>query len=200
MQITQNISVPRSGWMGMIDRFIGPGATPAELWLQFLPAVIAAIAAPIYALTLSHSWTGLQFGLIALLGFDCVGGIITNATTSAKRWYHRSGQGWKQHMFFVASHTIHISFVALLFRESDWGFFVIVSAYLLIASIAILRSPLYLQPPVALGFYSLALLGNCYLLSPTLALEWFLPFLMLKLLVSHLLAEIPYPSDVDTEY
>jgi len=198
--IQDNYSAPRSGWVGMIDRFIGPGATPAELWLQFLPAVIAAIAAPVYALTLSNSWTGLQLGLIALLGFDCAGGIITNATASAKRWYHRSGQGWKQHMIFVASHTIHIGLVALLFREGDWGFLIVVSGYLLIASTAILSSPLYLQRSIALGFYSLALLGDRYLLSLTLGLEWFLPFLMLKLLVSHLLAETPYPSDVDTEY
>ncbi|MEO0685235.1 MAG: hypothetical protein AAFY76_09370, partial [Cyanobacteria bacterium J06649_11] len=62
--IQDNYSAPRSGWVGMIDRFIGPGATPAELWLQFLPAVIAAIVAPAYALTLSNSWTGLQLGLI----------------------------------------------------------------------------------------------------------------------------------------
>ncbi|MEO1428515.1 MAG: hypothetical protein AAFV71_05490 [Cyanobacteria bacterium J06633_8] len=138
--------------------------------------------------------------MIVLLGFDCVGGVLTNATASAKRWYHRSGQGWQQHIVFVGLHTIHISLVALLFRENDWEFLIVVSGYLLIASIGILRSPLYLQRPVALGFYGLAMLGDRYVLSPTLGLEWFLPFLMLKLLVSHLLAEIPYSSDVDRQY
>jgi hypothetical protein len=171
----------------MLDRFIGPGATTAELWLQFLPAVIAAIAAPLYALTLPHAWTPLQLGLIALLGFDCLGGVLTNATTTAKRWYHRPGQGGRQHLAFVSVHILHIGLVALLFRGGDWGFFVLVSGYLLMAAIAILRSPLYLQRPVALGLYGLALLGDRYLLSPTLGLEWFVSVLMLKLLVSHLL-------------
>lgn len=76
---------PRLGWVGTIDLFIGPGATQAELWIQLLPAIIAAIAAPLYALTLSHSWTMLQLGLMAFLGLDCVGGVLTNATDTAKR-------------------------------------------------------------------------------------------------------------------
>ncbi|MEO1210840.1 MAG: hypothetical protein AAFX78_14990 [Cyanobacteria bacterium J06638_20] len=184
-----SVPVPRTGALGMLDRFIGPGATTAELWLQFLPAVIAAIAAPLYAFALPQDWTPLQLGLIALLGLDCIGGVLTNATTTAKRWYHRPGQGWRQHLAFVSIHVIHIGLVALLFRGGDWGFFVLVSSYLLMAAIAILRSPLYLQRPVALGLYGLALLGDRYLLSPTLGLEWFVPFLMLKLLVSHLLAD-----------
>lgn len=187
---------PRPGWLGLIDRFIGPGATPAEMWLQFVPAVIAAIAAPLYALTLPHDWTPLQLGLIAVLGFDCIGGVLTNATTTAKRWYHRPGQGWRQHLAFVSLHIVHIGLVALLFRGGDWSFFAAVSSYLLVAAIAIVRSPLYLQRPVALGLYGLALLGDRYLLSPTLGLEWFVPFLMLKLLVSHLLAEAPHRPEI----
>ncbi|MEL6222606.1 MAG: hypothetical protein AAFR31_08210, partial [Cyanobacteria bacterium J06627_8] len=92
---------------------------------------------------------------------------------------------------------VQISLVALLFRKSDWIFLAIVSGYLIIASIVILFSPLYLQRPIALGLYGVALLGDRYLLSPTLGLEWFLPFLMLKLLVSHLLKEAPYRSETD---
>ena len=189
---------PRSGWAGMLDRFIGPGATREELGLQLLPAIAAAIVAPLYALTQPHSWTILQLGIIALLGLDCVGGVLTNATNTAKRWYHRPGQGWREHLIFVSFHVIHIFIVAMLFRGNDWGFFFFVSGYLLVAAIAILRSPLYLQRPIALGLYGLALLGDRYLLSPTLGLEWFLPFLMLKLLVSHLLPETPYQPESAT--
>lgn len=195
--VSWDYPAPRSGWAGLIDRFIGPGATQAELRLQLLPAVMAAFAAPLYAMTVSHSWTSLQLGLMAFLGFDCVGGILTNATATAKRWYHRPEQGWRQHLAFVGMHIVQISLVALLFRESDWIFLAIVSGYLIIASIAILFSPLYLQRPIALGLYGVALLGDRYLLSPTLGLEWFLPFLMLKLLVSHLLKEAPYRSETD---
>ena len=187
---------PRSGWLGQLDRFIGPGATPTELALQLVPSVGAAIAAPLYASTLSMDWSPWQLGLIGILGFDLVGGILTNATAAAKRWYHRPDQGWRQHMTFVTVHLFHIGLVALLFRGGDVRFFMGVSSYLLLAAGLILRSPLYLQRPIALGLYSLALLGNLYLFAPTPGLEWFLPLFFLKLLISHLLNEMPYqPSD-----
>lgn len=183
---------PRSGLKGLLDRLTGPGATPAELVLQFVPTLVAAIAAPTYALSLPVQWTPLQLGLITLLSFDLVGGVLTNATSTAKRWYHRPGQGWQQHLAFVSIHVVHILLVALLFRRGDWGFFLGISSYLLAASVLILRFPLYLQRPVALGLYGFALLGDRYLFTPTLGLEWFLPLFFLKILVSHLLREFPY--------
>lgn len=190
----ENLSspMPRPGLSGQLDRFIGPGATAAEMVLQFVPAVAAAIAAPTYAMTLPIEWTPLQLGLIAVLGFDFVGGVLTNATAAAKRWYHRPGQGWRQHLGFVLLHLVHIGLVALLFRGSDWSFFAGVSGYLLGASMLILSCPLYLQRPIALGLYVVALLGDRYCVTTTPGLEWFLPLLFLKLLVSHLLYETPY--------
>lgn len=182
---------PASGVKGILDRIIGPGATGAELLLQFLPALAAMVATPAYALSLPVEWTGWQLGVIAIFGFDLVGGVLTNATSSAKRWYHRKGQGWRQHLAFVSLHIVHILLVALLFRGGDWGFFVSVSIYLLAASVTILRSPLYLQTPVALGLYGLSVLGDRYLFSPIPGLEWFLPLFFLKILVSHLLPETP---------
>lgn len=188
--------VPRSGWLGQLDRLIGPGVTPAELGLQLVPSVGAAIAAPLYASTLSMDWSPWQLGLIGILGFDLAGGVLTNATAAAKRWYHRPGQGWRQHMTFVTGHLFHIGLVALLFRGGDARFFVGVAGYLLLAAGLILRSPLYLQRLIALGLYSLALLGNLYLFAPTPGLEWFLPLFFLKLLISHLLNERPHqPGD-----
>ncbi|AOY81094.1 hypothetical protein BJP36_15495 [Moorena producens JHB] len=183
---------PRSGLKGWLDRFTGPGATQAELLIQFVPSLVALVAAPTYALTLPIQWSPLQLGLIAVLGLDLVGGLLTNATSTAKGWYHRPEQGWQQHLGFVSVHVIHVLLVALLFRGGDWGFFIGVSSYLLGASVLILRSPLYLQRPVALGLYGLGLLGDRYLFSPMPGLEWFLPLFFLKILVSHLLKETPY--------
>ncbi|MEM6519011.1 MAG: hypothetical protein AAF722_06715 [Cyanobacteria bacterium P01_C01_bin.70] len=188
--------VPRKGWKGQLDRFIGPGATPAEIVLQLIPSAGAAIAAPLYASMLPIEWNSWQLGLIAILGFDLVGGVLTNATAAAKRWYHRPGQGWRQHIAFICVHLCHIGLVALLLRGADGFFFVGVSSYLLLAAGLILSSPLYLQRPVALGLYGVALLGDRYLFAPTLGLEWFLPLFFLKLLVSHLLNEAVYqPGD-----
>ncbi|WP_299487440.1 hypothetical protein [Acaryochloris sp. IP29b_bin.137] len=184
--------MPRPGLRGQLDRFIGPGATTAEMILQFVPAVAAAIAAPAYAVTLPIEWTPLQLGLISVLGFDFIGGVLTNATAAAKRWYHRPSQGWQQHLGFVALHVLHIGLVALLFRGGDGSFFVGVSGYLLGASMLILSCPLYLQRPIALGLYVMALLGERYYFTTTPGLEWFLPLLFLKLLISHLLHETPY--------
>ena len=107
------VPVPREGWKGQLDRFIGPGATLAELVLQLVPSVSAAISAPLYASMLPIDWTAWQLGAISILGFDLVGGVLTNATAAAKRWYHRSGQGWQQHMAFVLVHLFHIGLVAL---------------------------------------------------------------------------------------
>ena len=192
MSIDGNCSAPRPGLPGLLDRIAGPKATTAELLIQFIPPVIFAMVAPIYAQNLPVDWTLWQLGLISLLGFDLVGGVLTNATSSAKRWFHRAGQTWQNHLVFVSIHIVHIFLVALLFRGSDWGFFSITSSYLIGASILILQTPLYLQRPVALGLYGLALLGNLYLFEPTLGLEWFLPLFFLKILVSHLLPETTY--------
>ena len=192
MSISKNYLSPRPGLPGLLDRLTGTEATTAELLIQFVPPTIFAIAAPIYAQTLAVDWTYLQLRLISFLGFDLLGGVLTNATSSAKRWFHREGQTWKNHLVFVSVHLVHIFTVTLLFRNSDWSFFWIVSGYLMVSAIAILRTPLYLQHPLALGLYSLALLGNLYLFDSTPCLEWFLPLFFLKLLVSHLLYETPY--------
>ncbi|MDJ0592272.1 MAG: hypothetical protein QNJ72_20150 [Pleurocapsa sp. MO_226.B13] len=187
-----NCPSPRPGFRGWLDRITGTEATAAELIVQFVPSLIFAIATPIYAHTLAVDWTYLQLGLISLLGFDLTGGVLTNATSSAKRWFHREGQTWQHHLTFVSIHILHIFLVALLFRDSDWSFLAIASSYLIGASILILRTPLYLQRPVAFGLYGLALLGNSYLFAPTVGLEWFLPLFFLKILISHLLKETPY--------
>ncbi|MGD1935975.1 MAG: hypothetical protein ACFCA4_00240 [Cyanophyceae cyanobacterium] len=181
---------------GWLDRLIGSGATSAELAVQFIPAFGAAIAAPVYGATLAMDWSSWQLGAIALLGFDIVGGVLTNATSAAKGWYHRPGQRARHHFGFVALHLFHIGLVSLLFRGADVFFFVGVSSFLLGAAALILASPLYLQRPIAFGMFGLALLGDRYFLTPTPGLEWFLPLFFLKLLVSHLLKETAYkPGD-----
>ena len=198
MYTNWNCPPPRSGFKGWLDRITGPEATTEELLVQFVPSLVFALVAPIYAYNLSLDWTPFQLGLISLLGFDLVGGVLTNATSSAKRWFHRPEQHWHHHLAFVCVHIVHIFLVALLFRELDWIFLVTISSYLIASSILILRIPLYLQRPIAFGLYGLALLGNCYLFSPTVGLEWFLPLFFLKLLVSHLLVEVPYQPNTVT--
>ncbi|MBN1666228.1 MAG: hypothetical protein JW862_04045 [Anaerolineales bacterium] len=192
MQISWTPPEPRPGLLGEWDKFVGPGQTPAELWLILAPALLAGLAAPLYALKSGLGWTSFQLVIAGLMALDLTGGVVTNATAAAKRWYHRPGQGWKQHMGFIAVHALHIALVAWLFRGGDWLYFGIYYACLLAASLVITRSPLYLQRPVALLLLVGVLLVNFYGFPPTLGLEWFVPIFFLKLLVSHLLKEAPY--------
>ena len=105
---------PRTGWRGEFDRFMGPGATRAELALELGFAVLGGAAMLIYALTSFPLWSIIQIGVAVLLAFDIAGGVVTNATSSAKRWYHRAGQGARQHLQFVALHIVHVIIVAWL--------------------------------------------------------------------------------------
>jgi hypothetical protein len=184
---------PRSGLAGEWDKFVGPGQSPAEFWLSLIPSLMAGLAAPLYALYARLGWTTIQLVVSGLIAFDLVGGVVVNATTSAKRWYHRPGQGWLEHLEFVAVHALHIILIAWLFRRGDWLYFGIYYIYLLAASLVITRVRLYLQRPVALLLFTGALVLNFYIALPAAGLEWFVPVLFLKLLVSHLLKELPFP-------
>jgi hypothetical protein len=190
--INWNYPQPRSGFTGAIDKFFGPETTKAEAWIQAVFCLGAGIAMPIYAFMNGLDWSFIQYILAAWMAFDLVGGIITNATSSAKRWYHREGQGFREHYAFIAPHVIYIFLVAWLFRSMDWLYFSVIAIYLLGAALVILKIPLYLQRPIAFGGLAISLLVNCYVFSPTPGLEWFVPFLFFKLLVSHALREEPY--------
>jgi hypothetical protein len=188
---TPNVQWDYPAPRGMLDRFIGPGATRAELWLQFSPALLSAIAWLVAALRMDWGWSPLQIAMVMLLSIDLVGGVATNATSSAKRWYHREGQGFRQHFGFVLIH-VHPFLVMALFDPGNWQFALGSYGYLLAGALAILASPLYLRRPLAL----LLLLGgsvlSLYVLPIPVQFEWFLPVFYTKLFASHLLREEPY--------
>lgn len=190
--------------LSILDRFVGPGATNAELAIQFVPTLIAAIAAPIHAANTGAAWAWPLYALTVFLAIDLVGGILTNATSAAKRWYHRASQTAHHHYAFTALHTIHIFLVAWLYRESsgwiDWTFFITATIFLHAAAICIILTPLYLKRPVAMLMLIIGLVIDWYILTPTPALEWFLPLLWLKLLICHLLPErADRPDDSETQ-
>jgi hypothetical protein len=186
---------PRSGLSGMLDRFFGPGTTRAEAWLQGIFSVAAGFALPLYAFLKHLNWSPVQYVVAALLAFDCAGGIVTNASSSAKRWYHRPGRGFGDHFSFVAFHVVYVFLVAWIFRSMDWAFFAVVALYLLGAAYLVLKTQLYLRRPLAFALLAFSFLLNTYAFAPTPGLEWFVPFLFLKLIVSHLLREEPYRPD-----
>ena len=192
MTINWNFPAPRPGLPGAMDRFIGPGATRAELALQFGLPTLAAIAASFHASYVVSGWSWLQYAVCFVLAFDTAGGVITNATSTAKRWYHRSGQGFTQHFGMVSLHLFHLFIVAWLYLSLDLSWFAITGACLLVSAAIVLTVPQYLQRPVAVTSYACALLLSIYILRQPAGLEWFLPLFYLKLLVSHLPKEEPY--------
>lgn len=184
---------PRQGTLGAWDRFVGPGATSAEEWVQL--GFGLAIAATCLA---AFGWSrGFAAGPVAIvvaivLAADLGGGLVTNATSAAKRWYHRPGHGHAAHLKFVAVHGVHIAAVAFVFATDGVAYFLAAYGYLMLSAAAIVMAPLYLQRPVAMGVAGLGIALAQLPLLAIPALGWFLPLLLLKLLVAHLLKEAPY--------
>jgi len=192
MRTDEELPSPREGMPGLLDRFAGPGATRAELVFQFVLPLGAAVTAVAYAAYAVGTWSVIQYILCAVLAFDIVGGIITNSTSSGKRWYHRTGQGFRQHFGFLMLHLGHLAIVSWVFLTLDLFWLVMSGVYLLIAGLAIILSPLYLQRPVALVMYAGSVLLGLYVLVQPPGMEWFLPLFYLKLLVAHLPREEAY--------
>ncbi|MCD4783940.1 MAG: hypothetical protein K8T10_08975 [Candidatus Eremiobacteraeota bacterium] len=196
MKISWNYPKPRKGLAGAFDRFVGPGATKMEIFLQILFVTIAAIALPVYAVVNKLGWNMAQLVIGSIIALDMTGGVITNATSSAKRYWHREGVGFGFHIKFILIHAVQLFVVAYFFRSMDWSFFAISYIYLIIGALIILKSPLYLQRPVAMMMYLGGLVVNFYVLSPSpRGMEWFLPVFFLKLFICHLLREEPYRPD-----
>jgi len=183
---------PRDGWRGALDRFVGPGATRAELWLQFSAALVAAIVLPWFGFRYGAVWGLGRAVIVGFLALDVVGGVVTNSTSSAKRWYHRSGQGLRQHLPFVASHAIQLLLVAWLFLDGNWPFFAIYYGFLLTGTIVLHVSPLYLRRPLAMALLIVAVVLDRLVLASPFGLEWFVPLFFAKLFVGHALYETPF--------
>ncbi|NES80973.1 MAG: hypothetical protein F6K10_05960 [Moorea sp. SIO2B7] len=183
---------PRTGLFGQWDKFVGPGATLTEQMISLVPAVFAALCITYYSYVSNLGWSLMQHIVAAIIAFDIVGGITTNATSSAKRWYHRSGQTAINHLGFVSIHILQIFLVSWLFRNLDIPYIIGVYLYLLFAASGILYVPLRIQRSVALLLVCGAILISEYVYSPTPGFEWFIPLLFIKLLVSHLTMEEPY--------
>jgi hypothetical protein len=181
----------RKGWGGFIDWLIGPGATSAEKWLQFAPSW-AFTAIIVYLGIYEFGWTWGQNIVIGYIALDMLGGVLTNATSSAKRWFHREGEGYKQHISFLSMHFIQLTLVNYFFMEFSPIWIITIGIYMLIVCTVVLKSPQYLQRPLSLGLFVGSLMLSLYVFESPQHLEWFLPVFFLKLQISHILKEEPY--------
>lgn len=192
--IEWNYPQPANSW----EKFIGPGATKGEQTLMLLPTVLLTAGLLIMIPVQGIQWNVWQYLVAGLMAFDLVGGVITNATSTAKRWYHRPGQGTAKHLQFVAVHIFQLFLITWAFNDLNWIYLISVYGYLMLSSWIILQVPLHLQRPLAFGIYTLTLMLHYSFLTSVEGfasipgLEWFIPVFFFKLLISHLLTEEPY--------
>lgn len=191
----------RRGLAGVTDWLVGPGATPAEVAVVFAPATAAAVAVATAGL-MHYGWSHGQAAFGGVLAFDVIGGAVANATTAAKRWFHRRGTTAATRYMFVAVHGAHVAAVAAVWR-GDGGFppahVVGVYAALLAGAAAVVGVSRRLQRPVAVAAVAAATLAAATsddgLVRLPRGMGWFVPTLALKLLVGHLVTEEPYVGE-----
>lgn len=183
--MTRSLQSPRSGLLGLWDRLVGPGMTPAENALVLGVSFVSAGLVGLHLHSLGMDW--IRIGLGALMAFDIVGGAVSNMTETTKRWYHRQGQRAKDHFAFISLHLLHIALVALMFRGAgfDLVFMIVIGGWLLVSAAAVLSAPATLRNPLAATLYVVATGLALYVTGPTQGLEWFVPLLFVKLLMGH---------------
>jgi len=187
---------PRKGIMGSWDKFVGPGATRAELFLMLVPSLAFSVFIILNANLNNLQWTIWQYIIAFILAFDISGGITTNSTSCAKRWYHRKGQHFRHHIGFVSIHILQIALVSIFFHSVDIVYIIKLYLALIVGSLLILLIPRYIQRSVAITATAVTILLSSYGFFPQIqGMEWFIPFLFIKIFISHLTFEEPYAKE-----
>lgn len=183
---------PRPGARRYWDMFVGPGAVAGERRLWFGVAVAASVLAVVYPLATDAPWRWWHYLLAAVMAFDICGGVAVNASSPAKRWYHRETETAKGKLAFVALHLVHVAVVALFFREFSALYFAVFAVVLGTCAVLVVATDLYLQRPVALVACAVGLAVLSAGPGFTDRLEWFEPMLFMKLIAAYLVFEAPF--------
>lgn len=180
---------PRSGPSGPArpwDRMTGSGADRS--------ATIAIIAATVFAMLLATgaaigagvSWQWWQWLLVLALAADLGSGLVANALTTTKRWYHRSHVAEWRRIAFTALH-LHLPLLALAIPDAI-GMHAAWLGYLWLVggATALTGVPDRLRLGGAIWLTLLGTVLLARLIPLTGAIGWMPLALMLKLLVGHM--------------
>ncbi|WP_375001404.1 hypothetical protein [Aeromicrobium sp. CTD01-1L150] len=189
-RIEWSVPSPRAGWRGAVDRFFGPGPTRAEV-------VVQAVGVPLLAATLLAASGDVLGGLgplgvlvLVLFAVDGAGGILTNSTGTAKRWYHRPGTRGER-LRFVGLHVVHVALLAWLVM-GDAAWFWVTTGLLVLGAVVVEWTPWEVKRPTAAGLLVAGVVVSGALTSVPAALTWVPLVLFAKLLVAHLVPEAPF--------
>ncbi|MFE7098138.1 hypothetical protein [Streptomyces erythrochromogenes] len=194
LQISWEIPATPPGLAGRLERFMGPGKSRSENAVETVGLVGCALllAAGVWNSGAARDWSTGQLVVVALAGLDLIGGVLTNATNAAKRWYHRADPTARRaRLLFVSAHLIHLAAMGLFVLDGDLDWTLGNAALLLGGAVAVEFAPVRLRRPVAMAVLMAAVLVNLFWLPVTTALAWFAPLFFLKLLVCHLVPEAP---------
>ncbi|ADD40126.1 hypothetical protein [Stackebrandtia nassauensis] len=181
-----------------LDAIFGDGATR---WEKTLPTVTGlagiAVLAAYAALTGNLDWSWWQYALAAILVFDLVGGVVTNALNSAKRFQHaervavprRAASLVRNHVLFAAIHVQPIVIAALFPGVGLW-WGVLWYAVTLAGVIVIPLVPLHLRRPAAMTAVALVPVVASVMPHPD-GFGW-LPAILVAKLVLGAVREEPY--------
>ena len=194
LTIDWTIPPTASGWGGRLERFMGPGKTRAEIIVELVGGVLglAAIAALAATDEAVRAWSSPQIGLGVVLAIDLVGGALTNATNSAKRWYHRPGpRQVRSRLMFLAAHVVHLAVIAYILLPNDATWWWTHLTLLAVSSLLIEAVPVEVRRPTAVAALVCAV-GLGQAVAPVEGVLVLVPVLFyLKLLLGHLVPEAP---------
>lgn len=128
---------------------------------------------------------------------------MTNATNSAKRWYHPAGQpGRARRLIFISAHLTHlaaIGFLVLPFAEHalsyrPWMWFLGNLILLYVLAVVIECTPLDIQRPMAFAAVLTAIFANLILFPTAVCLGYFVPLFYIKLPLCYLPLEAAWQT------
>ncbi|MFZ3475071.1 hypothetical protein ACODT3_00620 [Streptomyces sp. 4.24] len=200
LRISWEIPATPPGLAGRLERFMGPGKSRSESVVETLGLLCCALllAVGLWTSGVARDWSAAQLVVVALVGLDLIGGVLTNATNAAKRWYHRADAGARRaRLLFVSAHVIHLAAMGLVVLSGDVAWTLTNAALLLGGAVVVEFAPVHLRRPVAMALLMAAVLVNLFWLPVPAALAWFAPLFFLKLLVCHLVPEAPLERSPD---